>query len=148
MSRKKHPIQGSLYATQELIKRERFVGQVYDPARRDNGIIDTFILNGNPLFMTSCDFLEHDGLFSNIITEPDPDVAVVWANRALYLAFNKVAFLLPARFIETEQAKDLFDKTPLVRVYILTKHLPFRRGASAWFVWEKGNFASPKIGWI
>lgn len=148
MTKKTRPVAGTIYATQELISRERFVGQIYLPGQKGSGMESILFCNGNYLFMTSADFLEYEHHCPNIVCEPSPKVAIPWVHRALDLAFNKIAFLLPTRFMESVEAKNLFDKTPLVRVYILTKHLPFRRGASAWFVWEKGNLEAPKIRWI
>lgn len=148
MKAKRTPIDDTIYATQELIKRERFVGQCYLPGADHQGIGQVLFGKGNSLFITSCDFLEYEARYPNILCEPIADVALSWAYRAVDLAFQKVAFLLPVRFMETEDAKVLFDKTPIARVYVLTKRLLLRRGASAWFVWEKGHLEAPKIRWI
>lgn len=148
MAKKIDPKSGVIYATQELLKCERFVGQVYLPAPQSDGMDKIIFANGNALFLTSSNFLEYECHYPNVICEPPKDKITEWTYRALDVAFAKTAFLLPVSFMETEEAKDLVDNTPLARVYILTKHLPFRRGGSAWFVWEKGNLEAPRIRWI
>lgn len=141
-------LDGSIYAIQELLKYERFVGQIYEPCRRDEGIGRVLVNHGNPLFTTSLDFLEFDCSFANVVGEPDLGLAISWTNRALELVYKKVAFLLPLRFLEGKPAKALFEKTPLVGIYVITRRLPGRRGTYAWFVWEKGNIERPFIRWI
>lgn len=139
---------GTVYATEELLKCERFVGPVYNPGRRDNGIIEALLKNGKSSFCTSADFLVYDCHYPNVISEPYPAIAVAWVHRAMHVTDDKVAFLLPLRFMETMEFKELIDKTPFARIYVLTKHLPIRKGCSAWFVWQKGHVEQPAIRWI
>lgn len=139
---------GSSYATNELLKRERIVGQVYEVVQSDIGIVSALNKNGISSFHTSMDFYEYDCAFHNVITEPGPTISEKFVSRALYVTYHKVALFLPLRFMETPEAKKLFDSTPLVRVYVLTKRFPYRRGCMAWFVWEKGNYDKPSIRWI
>ena len=144
----KDPVVATANATKELLARERFVGLIYDVCRSDDGITNAVIAKGLSVFHTSVNLIDYDCLMPNIITEPHPTIGAEFIQRALYVTSQKIALLLPLKFMETLAAKNIIDKTPLVRVYVLTKRLPFRRGCMGWFVWEKGNFDKPSIRWI
>jgi hypothetical protein len=148
MQTKPKPCEGTRRATELLVERERFVGAVYVPTIEDQGIQAVIIGNGGSTFNTSSDFLTYECRYPNVIGILPAGLGDAYARRALDIVFHKVALLLPVRFMETPRAKKLFAETPLVRVYVVTEKIPYRRGTQAWFVWEKGNWTSPKIRWI
>src|ERR1043166_9557751 len=102
----------SFRATQELLCHERFVGQVYDPCRHDDGIAEAFIENGNTVFLTSSDFLSYEGGLINVVSEPRPDLGEVYVRKALSLVTAKVAFLLPVTWMISPEIKKLVEETP------------------------------------
>jgi len=137
----------SRYAAEELIKCERFLGEICDASHTDNGIVEAFYQNGNACVQPGLDFLTYERGCTHVVTEPRPDLGEVYARKALTLITGKVALLLPVYWMTTPDAKKLFDETPLARVYILSKKLRYR-GAMAWFVFEMGHFEGPTIRWI
>lgn len=148
MAQTRNPIEGTIRATELLVERERFVGTVYVPTMEDHGIQSVLVSKGVSTFTTSADFLAYDCRYPNVIDILPARLGDSYARRAVHIVFQKVALLLPVRFMETKKAKQLFSETPLVRVYVVTEKIPYRTGTHAWFVWEKGNLASPKIRWI
>ncbi len=135
----------SFNATQALLRRERFVGEIYEAYRHDDGICEAFVANGNAVYMTCHDFLTETRGCTNVATEPPSELGDAYVRKALELVTGKVAMLLPVVWMATEKMRTLVAETPLARVYILTKRLRFRKEPMAWFVFEKGHFETPII---
>lgn len=143
----------SRYAATELIRRERFIGEIYDAHHIDDGIAEAFIQNGNAIFITSQDFLANQNRGTNVVTAPPIRLGAAYARTAISLCTDKVALLLPIRWMTTPEAKTLFEETPLARIYVLTKRLRYHKDGNrlapmAWYLWQKGHFEGPMIRWI
>lgn len=139
----------SLYATTELLKREKIYGHVYEAARLDNGIVEALHDNGIGVSWDKVDFLSVTTGLTNVVTEPRPALALDYARKALELCTGKVALFVPAFRMCRPDAKELIDATPLVRVYMITRRLHrYRDYPMGWWVWEKGSFETPIIRWI
>lgn len=139
---------GAIYATQQLIKKELFRGQVYLTGNTERAMGS--VLHGqnrNALFFTSADFMTYECRYPHVIAEPDQKKISEVARRALQVVFYKVALLVPVKFLPSAKCASLIADTPLVRVYMLPKKLPHRWSRMAWMVWEKGNYDPPTIRW-
>jgi hypothetical protein len=145
----------SRHATESLLRRERFVGEVYEPWHSDDGIADAIVQNGNAVFITSIDLRDYDRRVKNIVTEPPLvvgcqrlDGGEVTVRKGLELASGKIAVLLPVAWMAGPASRRLFAETPIARIYVLTRKLRFRPGRMAWYVFEKGVIEPPQIRWI
>lgn len=101
--------------------------------------------------------------FANIATNPPFAQAVPFIRRALTVAHDRVAMLLPASFLFSQERQALFLSTPVERVLLLSRRpsIPpgrlvmeglakFAGGSTdfAWCVWKRGHEARPTVTWI
>lgn len=147
-SKRIRPIDGIRIATEALLSREKFSGQVWDAAHADAAIMTAVSKVGLSSFFTSMDFLceklpYHLTSFPNIITEPWSGKEAAYVRRAMQIATGKVALLLPVSFLCQTTTATLMAETPLVRLYFLSKRPAHRRTDMVWAVWEKGSYAAP-----
>jgi len=160
-------------ATQELLKRERFYGNILEPACGEGHI--------SQLLLAVCseevisfdivdrgwgevqDFFDWDIHMDNIVTNPPFKYFTEFAKHSLNLANRKVCLFGKLQALEGyERTKFLMD-SPLRTVYVFRKRVnPMRNGketdengkkwastmAFAWYVWEKGYDGKPMIEWI
>lgn len=153
------------YATEELLKREKFEGSVWEPAC-GNGAIGKFFIDcmatdlrtdlgygeGGKDF-----FLEHRKV-DNIITNPPYSLAQQFVEHSLECADKKVVMLLKLVFLESISRKKLFDRNLLRTVYVFRRRLKIYKDgiigknsgliAYAWYVWDKKYNGKPTIEWI
>ena len=155
-------------ATEKLLEREVFEGDIWEPACGDGAISKVLEEKGMTVFSSDlvyrgygeqADFLSISKLTasSNIITNPPYKIAEEFLNQALIMADRKIAFLLRLTFLESEGRYNLLTQSPLKTVYVFSKRLPiYKNGivgnsgmvAYAWYVWEKGYEGKPIIEWI
>lgn len=154
------------YATECLMRRERFSGYIWECACGD-GSMSNILERYNDVHSTDLidrgygarfDFLgETTGLTENIVTNPPYKYAEEFIDRALKSASRKVAMLLRISFLESQGRYKLFTETPLKCVYIFSKRLKiYKNGVIgnsgmvgyAWYVWEKGYKGKPYLEWI
>ncbi len=157
------------WATQALVDHESFEGEIWEPACGDGDMAKVLSEAGLNVFSSDLydrefgasdiDFLKSNLVFDNIITNPPYNLAGEFVLHALRQAEKKVAFLLRLAFLEgAARQKNIFQKTPLVRVWVFSERVTFYpKGeerssggttAYAWFVWEHGHIGSPEIKWI
>jgi len=162
---------------QELLDRESFDGNVWEPACGKGHISKELIKNGYDVISTDLidrdygksgiDFLddkkiEEIGVQDNIITNPPFKFSLQFVYQSKKVAKKKIAMLGKTIFLEGVERYEMFqDKGfPLKTIYQFSKrptlikeglesteHL---RGmiAYAWFVWERGYKGKPVIEWI
>ncbi len=148
--RRVDPSVGARIATESLLAHEKFIGQVWDAHHRDDGIMAALCKAGIASFRTSLDFLtqvpaDYSLPMPNVITEPPLALAEAYARRGLEIATSKVALLLPSRFLHFPATRKLFEETPIVRIYVLTRKPVHRPAPMAWYVWERGSYAQPVV---
>jgi len=98
-----------------------------------------------------------------VITNPPFSFAQAFIEKALCVASHKVIMFCKIQLLEGTARKEMFENTPLKRVYVFSKRVnPLRNGEEkdekgkpwastmcfAWFVWEKGFSGEPVIKWI
>lgn len=164
-------------ATQALLDREKFVGNIWEPACGMGDISEVLISNGYEVRSTDIndygygdtgnDFLNTDGLFSvkydiadNIVTNPPFNLALEFVEQSKKYANKKIAMFLKTAFLEGAKRYKMFQDSEfaLKTVYQFSKRVNFGIHAGthknggmipfAWFVWEKGYSNKPMIEWI
>ncbi len=163
------------YAVEELLKREIFSGNIWEPACGDGAISKVLINNG--LFVRSTDIVDRgygdgvedflrDGLFAqkktfdHIITNPPYSRGLEFIEKSKEIATGKIAMFLKTVFLESEARREMFnDKAfPLKTMYQFSKRVTLYKDgvkmknsgmiAYAWYVWDKNYVGKPTIEWI
>lgn len=156
--------------TRALLAVETFDGPIWEPACGAGDMSRVLEAAGHQVISTdlcsrgygetNVDFLmEWQPRAPNIITNPPFKICEEFVRKALALTTGKVAILARLAWLEGKARRELFERTPLARVWVFSGRLGFDRGqiaeagkggmiAFAWFVWEHGHTAPPQIGWI
>jgi hypothetical protein len=155
------------HVTKALLRREKFTGQIWEPACGQGWMSEVLIEWGYDVVSTDLikrgygnggiDFLKEWRHVPNIITNPPylDGLHIRFLMHALECATDKVALLLPSYiFLGTTLAK-LCDTTPLKSVYVLGRRaytvpegktrLKRCNMPLTWFVWEKGYRGFPSV---
>lgn len=148
------------WATEALIEREKFVGDIWEPACGDGAMSRVlsdagFRVTSSDLYdrgfgTSGVDFLEASRPAANIITNPPYNAAEGFVHTGLRLAKRKLALLLRLAFLEgANRRRTIFDPKPPTRVWVFSRRITFyppgvtRAGsgttAYAWLVWDKDN---------
>lgn len=161
------------WAVEALVNTERFCGEVYDPAAGGGTIPNVFRGRGFPAHGTDLadrgngipggsDFLAMtvDHQVDNIVSNPPYDKAEAFVRKALAITRFKVAFILRLSFLESRRRRELFERTPLARVWVFSDRVSMPPGcrpdieakggsvAYAWFVWDQDHRGPPALGWL
>lgn len=172
-----------------LLEVEKFDGTIWENAAGEGHLSKRMIEHGLNVISTdliyrnygtgNIDFFKcAETLEDNIITNPPYSFAQEWVEHSLELLHNgkKLALFLPIQFLESNSRKELFDRTPPVRIHVFSNRIlcglngdftakdkegnivyskdgiPKRMSSAkcyAWFVWEVENYSNkPVIDWI
>lgn len=155
--------------TRALLRVEKFSGAIWEPACGQGDISRELESAGYEVVSTDLvdrgygtprvDFLmEHQARAPNIVTNPPFKMGEDFARRAIALTTGKVCLLLRLAFLEGIERRELFNSTPLCRVWVFSRRLTMTSGslngtkggmiAFAWFVWEHGYTGKPSVGWL
>lgn len=156
-------------AIEELLRREKFEGGIWEPACGDGAICRTLNLWGYSDVYASdivdrgykpgeypLDFLNcHTRNIHNIITNPPFKIGTEFTLHALNCATRKVAIFNKLSFLEgVDRRKRLYSLNMLRTVYVFSKRVSFGTAgkggmmAFAWFVFDKQYKGKPKLEWI
>lgn len=157
------------YAVVELLKREDFVGSVWECACGEGDISVVLESNGFNVISSDLvyrgygmklDFFQSDLIVDNIITNPPYKLALEFVLKAKKQSTKKIAMFLKTVWLESESRYNMFqDKDfPLKTVYQFSKRVTlYKNGekmknsgmiAYAWYVWDKSYSGKPTIDWI
>jgi hypothetical protein len=156
------------FATTELLKRELFIGRIWEPACGDGAISKVLEMKGHSVRSTDIvyrgygsgglDFLRTRTRCKNIITNPPFCLAEEFVRAAVTRATCKAAFLLRLAFLEGKRRQALFARMPPARVWVFSNRLTMHRDgevpqgsghiAFAWFVWDHACTKTTTLGWI
>lgn len=157
------------YAVEELLKRETFIGNIWECACGEGDISEVFLKKGFDVKSTDLinrgfgeigNFFETNFIADNIVTNPPFKHALEFVNEAKKKSNNKIAMFLKTVFLESEKRKTMFEdkEFPLKTVYQFSKRVTlYKNGekmknsgmiAYAWYVWEKGYSGKPTLEWI
>lgn len=156
--------------TEALLRVEKFDGSIWEPACGDGAISKVLAAHGYDVVSTDLidrgygtprvDFLmESRSLAPNVVTNPPFKMVAPFIRQSLALTTGRVAMLLRLACLEGTDRRRIYDTSPLARVWVFSRRLPFKRpgwadtGAGgmlpfAWFVWEHGYTGKPTLGWL
>lgn len=158
------------FAVHELLKRESFNGSILEPCAGKGHIVG--VLQEHSLSCSAFDIRDEEGIvgergidfletnenYENIITNPPYALAKEFIEKGLETVNQKMALLLRLSYLESQGRYELFKTTPIKKVYIFSKRLPFWDGdkwhesggqfTHAWFVWDKQHQGLPEFDWI
>lgn len=161
-------------AVYELLKREEFVGSIYENACGDGAISKILEKELHNNKVISSDLIDRgygdsevnfitydygDWKVNNIITNPPFSLGTQFVQKSLAMTNNKVAMLLKIQFLESGKRYDLFKNSPLKKVYVFSDRLEINKNGIkggkgktmfcfAWFVWDHAYKGEPMIDWI
>lgn len=148
-------------ATVKFLEREKFAGEIWEPACGDGAMSRVIERYGYKVKSTDLiyrgygfggvDFLKSNYRTENIVTNPPFKRANQFLHNALTLASKKVAFLCRIQFLESKIRQKFFTEFPFRRLYVFSERLPFGDNNAvyyAWFVWEHGYQGKPEIEWL
>lgn len=151
-------------ATQALLEREKFEGDVWEPACGDGAISKLLKLQGYEVYSSDLvdrgygdahfDFLNSWRMHDNIVTNPPFNIGTKFAIHSLHCARKKVAIFQKLTFLEGKERRDkLYSLNMLRRVYVFSERQSFgdHKGgmlAFAWFVFDKEFSGNAEIIFI
>ena len=161
------------WTSKRLFEEEVFHGTIWDPACGGGRIIReaqkagfdtraTDIVDRSPICQEVDNFLSRLDYAENIVSNPPFGIADDFVKHALFLAVNKVAMLLPTKWMNSDTRGRWLRTTPLYRVWLLTPRPSMPPGAVvatgakvgggtvdfAWFVWLRGYDGEPELHWL
>ena len=157
------------YAVEELLKREKFDGNIFECACGEGDISEVFKKHGYDVISSDLidrgygeklDFLTCDLIADNIVTNPPYKESLNFILKAKKQSRNKIAMFLKTVWLESESRYEMFqDKEyPLKTVYQFSKKVTlYKNGVKmknsgtisyAWYVWDKNYVGKPTIEWI
>ena len=157
------------YAIEELLKREKFYGNIWECACGEGDISDVLLSNQYKVRSSDLinrgygiveDFFDSNYKANNIITNPPFKNALDFVLEAKKKSDSKIAMFLKTVFLESEKRKSMFEdkEYPLKTVYQFSKRVSlYKHGvkmknsgmiAYAWYVWDKNYNGKPTIEWI
>lgn len=158
-------------ATKALLSAESFTGSIWEPACGTGAMSKVLESAGYEVVSTDIEprgygtqldfFFAHELLAPNVVTNPPFKYAQEFAERALLLGCEKVAFICKIQFLEGNERSKWLKQTPLKNVYVFSKRITFFRNGEnkresegggmmtfCWFVWQRGYSGKPMVGWI
>lgn len=157
------------YAVEELLKRENFIGSIWECACGEGDISKVFKNKGFEVISTDLinrgygkqlDFLQSDLVADNIVTNPPYKLGLDFVLKAKKQGRNKVAMFLKTVWLESDARYEMFQDTefPLKTIYQFSKRISlYKNGkkmknsgmiAYAWYVWDKDYVGKPTVEWI
>ena len=151
-------------ATMALLQREKFDGDIWEPACGDGAISKLLKLQGYEVYSSDLvdrgygddhfNFLNSHDMHDNIVTNPPFNIGTKFALHSLRCARKKVALFQKLTFLEGKERRDkLFSLNMLSKVYVFSERQGFgdHKGgmlAFAWFVFDKSYSGNAEIVFI
>lgn len=155
------------WATFALLNAEKFTGPIWEPCcgaghiskvlARQGYEVESSDLVDRGFGIPRVDALMELKNYPSIVTNPPYKLALEMAEHFTELG-DKVALLLKLAFLEGENRHRFFQRNPPIKILVFRKRVSFLKNgipsekdgfmAFAWFVWERGNTAPPRIGWL
>ena len=149
-------------ATQSLLDKQKFDGEIWECACGDGSMSKVLINNGYNVCSSDLidrgygevgiNFLDSNKKVDNIITNPPFNLSTEFTIKALNLANNKVAMLNKLSFLEGIKRKNqVFTLNKLKKVWVFSQRVKFGGNglmAFAWFIFDVNYNGKPQIDWI
>lgn len=159
------------WCSERLFAVERFEAMVWDPACGMGRITASarkagLLTHESDIADRGCgyrlDFLQSGQPRANIVSNPPFGIAEAFVKRALVLAENKVAMLLPANWVQGDKRSRWLATTPLRRVWFIAPRPSMPPGDAikaglkpgngttdyCWMVWLQGFDGWPELRWL
>lgn len=157
------------YVVEELLKREKFEGSIWECACGEGAISNLLIDNNYNVYSSDLiyrgygdqlDFLKTNLNYDNIITNPPYKLGKEFILKAKESSNKKIAMFFKTVFLESESRYEMFQDSnyKLETVYQFSKRISlYKNGiklknsgmiAYAWFVWNKDYKGDTKLKWI
>ena len=158
-----------IFATQSLLDREKFIGNIWECACGTGKMSEVIKENGYEVMSSdlidrgygesNIDFLKSEKKVDNIITNPPFKLSQDFVLHGLKLVKNKLAVFNKLNFLEGIRRKEkIFNQNKLKNVYVFSRRVSFvKEGqtksaggiiAFAWFVFDVNYNGKPTIDWI
>ncbi len=154
--------------TRALLEREYFDFRsiVLEPAAGERAMVKVlrenfqYVIDSDISDPDHTDFLEEEGHYPYVITNPPYKLADAFVERARRVALDKWAFLLRTNFLSGQQRLKEGRFRELSRVYVFSRmsdlRAPLREDGKyptagivyAWFIWQHGWRGAPRIHFI
>ncbi len=159
-------------ATQALMDRQKFEGNIYECACGNGAMSKVMIKNGYNVYSSdlidrgygksNINFLTQDYSImdiDNIITNPPFNLSTEFTIKALSLAKNKVCMLNKLSYLEGIKRRELiFNQNKLQKILIFSRRVPFKKESTktkaaglmafGWFIYDVNYNGKPTIDWI
>jgi len=156
-------------ATQALLDREKFEGNIWECACGDGAMSEVMIKNGYEVYSSDLidrgygntpeDFLKSNKVYDNIITNPPFILSTAFTAHALKQARKKVVVLNKISYLEGVTRREvIFNQKKLKKIWIFTRRVAFRKPGSnklagglmafGWFVYDVNYNGLPEVDWI
>ena len=156
-------------ATQSLLDRQKFEGNIWECACGNGAMSKLMINNGYYVYSsdlidrgygeTEIDFLQSTRQADNIVTNPPFNLATEFTTHAFTLARKKVVMLSKISYLEgVKRREQIFNKKKLEKVLIFSRRVPFKKESSnklagglmafGWFIYDVNYNGLPTIDWI
>lgn len=159
--------------TRDVLGVEAFNSPILEPCcgggfmaeeiRKAGYSVDAYDLIDRGYGTGGTDFLSNDwevGKY-DIITNPPYTNVVAFIRQALKICRNKVAILMPLRYLSSKERFDVFKQYPPKRVYVYIERICIAKNGDfdnyeagqnleiyAWYVWEKGYQGETTLKWL
>lgn len=151
-------------ATLALLQREKFDGNIWEPACGDGAISKLLKQQGYEVYSSDLvdrgygdahfNFLNSHEVHDNIVTNPPFNIGTEFTIHSLHCARKKVAIFQKLTFLEGKARRDrLYSLNMLRRVYVFSERQAFgdHKGgmlAFAWFVFDKDYQGNAEVIFI
>lgn len=152
-------------AVTELLKREKFSGQGWEPAcgngaisKYFTGILASDIRSDNIAGEPNIDFLHTYRKVDFIITNPPFKLLLPFMQHAIKCAKRKIAIFCRLQALEGKARYHFYTQYPPTRIYIFSDRVScvathYNKNAHAimcfcWMIWDIGSISKPVVDWI
>lgn len=159
--------------TRDILREERFTSPILEPCcgggfmaeeiKNAGYEVDSFDIADRGYGVGDVDFLNHDWVVEkyDIITNPPYTLFIPMLERAMSIYKNKIAMLLPLRYLSSKPRYAIFQKYPPARVYVYIERICIAKNGKfedyesgmnleiyAWYIWEKEHKGDTILKWI
>ena len=156
-------------ATQSLLDRQKFEGNIWECACGNGAMSEVLIKNGYNVYSsdlinrgygeTGIDFLQSTKQVDNIVTNPPFNLATEFTTHSFKLAKKKVVMLSKISYLEgIKRREQIFNQRKLEKVLIFSRRVPFKKESTnklagglmafGWFIYDVNYNGLPTIDWV
>lgn len=159
--------------TRDILREEQFTSPVLEPCcgggfmaeeiKKAGYEVDSFDIIDRGYGIGGIDFLKYNWEIGkyDIITNPPYTLFIPMLEQAMRIYKDKIAMLLPLRYLSSKPRYAIFKKYPPSKVYVYIERICIAKNGRfeayesgmnleiyAWYVWEKGSTGNTVLKWI